>query len=243
MKTNHRTKIISFLFLICGINVFSQDITIWPQINGVVEFNSGWQRRGYYIIDDNGGVTISDDRSAPSITTLIIDDDNGELIATDRGEWGGELYFINNDEKKNNIGMNGFYLPYSYEYIIIKENTRYLFTYNNEIYALTGLAHMSTNVGKIIKLRKNNGIYSIDSIIELDSEPQAFKIYNGIIYILTFHKLITFDGENIKEIISDQDWGYSAGKRTSIFINEEIIGLGLRDHLIIIKDNIIKRYR
>jgi hypothetical protein len=227
-------KIIILLILsFLGYNIFPEEIKIWPEIIGLNEFifpevmSNEWYKLNHaikiYYIDDFGAVTITTERISQPTFLKVTD---GEFIGVNKGEWGGKLYFENDE----------------YKYTIINENICGIFKYNNEIYVLTGLAHGFSQYGKIIKLEKIDGVYSISHTIEITKEPQLFKIYNDIVYIITYDGLITFDGKEIVEILKDQPWG-SLASYPSLFINEEIIALGLRGCIIILENNNIRAYR
>ena len=66
---------------------------------------------------------------------------DGVLIGTNRGEWGGELTFKNDD----------------IEYPVLLANVCGIVNYNNEIFVLTGLSHMRIFNGKIFKIENING--------------------------------------------------------------------------------------
>ncbi|GHV58233.1 hypothetical protein AGMMS49579_25360 [Spirochaetia bacterium] len=228
-------KKVKFLIILLTIGniIYSQEIRIWPEITGLAEFafpemeSANWRAlnssREKYYINDIGEVNITNQRIKKPI---FLEVDNGEIIGINNGEWGGKLVFKNND----------------CEYDIINENVCGIFKYKNEIYILTGLAHGWSQYGKIIKLKIIDNKYTIDYVIEIDKEPQTFKIYNDIVYILTFDGLITFDGNNVVELFREQNWAHLTSYST-LFISDKIIGIGLWGCIVIIENNNIKAYK
>jgi hypothetical protein len=222
-----------FVLLFEVLNIFPEEMRIWPNVIELNEFvfpekwSNDWYKLNHatelYYIDDSGAVTITTEQKGnPAVLRLA----NGELIGINRGEWGGRLYFKNDE----------------YEYTIINENVCGIFEYNNTIYVLTGLAHGFSQYGKIIKLAEINDVYSISSVIEISRTPELFKIYKDLVYIVTYDGLITFDGEKILDILTDQPWG-SLASYPSLFINEKTIALGLRGCIIMIENNHVSAYK
>ena len=221
---NHRRKIFIIIFLIfVNLSLFAQDMRIFPNIVGLREFtvpevsSRVWYQLNYsrenYYIDNNGYVSISNENRQRIIRFQI---ENGMLIGNDRGEWGGELTFRNNSEENT----------------IINENIRGIFEYRNELFVIAGLSHLGISFGKIFKLENINNKWESRLVVEFNSSPEVYIIFNNILYIVTYNGLITFDGINIQQILNGQFW--SSLYPQSIFVNEQIIAIGMRGCIAII---------
>jgi hypothetical protein len=216
--------------LIIGLNEFSL-----PEASSVMweELSHSFQKR--YYINKYGKVKINPNNNF--IQTLkgkfnklqkSMKLPNGAIFGTDKDEWGGELIFVND----------------SVEYKILEyENIRGIIEFNNEIYILTGLAHLSSYRGKIIKLGINNDKWEYKSSIELDSPPEMYAIVDKKLYIVTYHGLFVFDGNNIQQLLNKQYW-YGLYPN-SIYANDKIIGIGMSCCIAIInkKNNNVKWYK
>jgi hypothetical protein len=229
-----RKMLVPYFFLIAS-NLFSQIKQVSPQITGLNEFDLpiissrewfqlNYSSRNKYYIDNNGNVIIKQEEGTYQYT---LEYDNGRFVGTNHGEWGGELVF-----QSNNI-----------EYIILQENICGIVNYNNEIYILTGLSHLGISKGKIIRLEKNNAKWESKCIWEFDSSPEIYAIFDSTIYIVTFDGLIAFDGNIIQQILKGQFWRSLYPQ--SIFINRNIIAIGLRGCIALInkEDYEVKSYR
>ena len=128
------------------------------------------------------------------------------------------------------------------EYKILNDNICGIVNYNNEISILTGLSHLRIFNGKIVKIEKINDKWEDTFTINFNSSPEIYTIFDNKIYIVTFNGLIAFDGNNIQQILSEQFW--DSLYPNSIYINKNIIAIGLRGCIAIInkKDNEIKCY-
>jgi hypothetical protein len=186
----------------------------------------------YYRIYNNGSIDIVDwadpSRSNRNNTFNV---SFGTIIGTNLGEWGGELFF------RSDYGIK--------TYTIIRDNVVEIFMYKGDIYVLTGLSHLRSSRGKIIRLKYSEEIWVVDLTIDLESCPSSQTIFDDCLYILTEDGITIFDGNNAKKIISGklETWRYLEPK--TIYINNEIIAVGLRGCIAIVdkKDNNIKYYK
>jgi hypothetical protein len=214
-------------FIMCNYNVFGQNMKIYPSIAGLKIFDlpevysKEWYELNHsnenYCIDDTGNVNINVGNSSRN---HIFETGDGALIGTNMGEWGGKLIF------KNNIN----------EYTILDENICGIINYNNGIYVLTGLSHLGISVGKIVKLEIINEKWEPTFSVEFGSSPEAFTVFENKLYIVTFNGLIAFDEKNINQLLNKQFW--TSLYPQSIYINNDIIAIGMRDCVAIInRDN------
>lgn len=90
----------------------------------------------------------------------------GKLVATDNGEWGGAIEFVDESGRKQKI---------------FDENASVLYQVGDEIFALTGLAHMGSNEGAVAKIRKGErGEWIVANWRILPGDPRsAVVLKNG----------------------------------------------------------------
>ena len=85
--------------------------------------------------------------------------DDGWLAGSDRGEWGGELVFINDNER---IEM------------IVEDNVEDIYLLGGEIVALTGLSHLGSNHGAVHRVRRDaSGRWTAKQWRALPGAPQS----------------------------------------------------------------------
>jgi hypothetical protein len=233
-------KIIKLKMLICvlllsNLGVYGQNMQVYPTITGLNEFDLPevysriWFELNYssdnYYINNIGNVSIN---TGSRSYIYRLGTGNGTLIGTNQGEWGGALVFRGNTPP---------------EYTILNENICGIINFNNEIYVLAGLSHLGISEGKIIKLEIKNGRWECTFSEEFNSSPEAYTIFENKLYIVTMNGLIVFDGNSIQQILIRQFW--SGLYPQSIYINEEIIAIGMRGCIAIInrQDNRVRCYK
>jgi len=201
---------------------------IYPYIEGLNEFkvtkpwSNVWNKLNHsidrrYNIDSAGNVTI--DKEIFEKDDHIFFVANGKLIGTNNGEWGGQLIFKNDEV----------------EYNIIDDNICGITNFKNNLYVLTGLSHMGGNEGNITKINNVNKKWIVEDIVDLETCPEIFLIFENLMYIITFDGLVLFDGIRINKILSNQFW--QGLYPETMFINTEIIAIGLRGCIVIIDKN------
>jgi hypothetical protein len=219
-----------------------QNVHIRSEINKLTELNISIKENskefrelpysfeeGYYEIYNNGTYDIVRFPYSEINKNKILNTMPGSIIGTNVGEWGGELFFRS---------IYGGHETYT----IIKDNIVDIFRYKNGIYVLTGLSHLSISKGNIVKLKYTEEKWDVDFIIELDSCPYVKKIFEDYLYIVTSEGITVFDGNDIKEI-KKGNWRYLNPQ--SIYINNEIIAIGLKGCIAIInkEDNKIEYFK
>ncbi|MEJ7848484.1 MAG: hypothetical protein WKF92_10390 [Pyrinomonadaceae bacterium] len=89
--------------------------------------------------------------------------ENGWLVGSDAGEWGGNLFWFSEDGNKK-IELLG-------------ENVRGIIHLGENIFILSGLAHLSSDEGQIHKLARDEmGTLKTQSIFNLKGQPQSFAV-------------------------------------------------------------------
>ena len=90
--------------------------------------------------------------------SATLDVEGGRLIGTNRGEWGGELYFqrLGSAPKK-----------------LLDENIVAIERIGGDIVAFGGLAHLSNNQGVVIAIERKNGSYAARARLPLPGAPRS----------------------------------------------------------------------
>jgi len=98
---------------------------------------------------------------------------SGYLVGTDRGEFGGELKFIDSEGNES---------------LVLHDNIKSLYSINGKTIAIAGLAHMDSNSGSIYQItEKSNGTLSVELILALPAAPiETKRKSSGEILINTY---------------------------------------------------------
>jgi hypothetical protein len=120
----------------------------------------------------------------------------GWLIGNDAGEFGGGLWWTNNDGRENKR-LSG-------------ENVHVILTRQNELLVFTGLAHMGSDEGKVYAYRP--AVQSAGDLVELadlGSAPNAALIDNNeTVLIAAQTRIIALDPSNhVRVLYQNSDMG------------------------------------
>jgi len=138
----------------------------------------------------------------------------GTLVGINKGEWGGQLTFHPEDTTKKAVD--------------IKEgNIKFLFKFKDEIYFIEGLAHMGTNSGALYRLDTSNDNFTFTKLIDFDSAPQAFTIYNDKFFIATHGGFYIVQDFKEELVFKDMFWRALYPNSIAAF-DEENVFLGMR---------------
>jgi hypothetical protein len=219
-----------------------KNITILPKLENLIEFEKPkyieeeyggktyrdfYNSHNYFFIENSGMLNIYNNYDYSIIITHLLK--NGEfiydglLIGIDRGEFGGELCF----RHCNNRIID--------EAIILNDSIKYIFNYNENIYVLSGLGHLSTDYGKINILKYHKNKIVILKEIDIFSEPQVYNIYNNQLIIITHKYLIIIENEKMIKKIRIDEW--DALGVFSLYINEKSFFIGAKGCLFVIDKN------
>ena len=182
--------------------------------------------KDWYKLNDGAnkefGVSISNNKlvieevDEKNSSELKIDD--GKLIGINHGEWGGKLSFVPNKKEKNEIE--------------IKEgNIKFVFEFNNKIYFIEGLAHLSYSGGAIFELTKDEDKFTFKKILEFDDAPEAFTIYENKLLIAT-HKNFYIVENFEKELIFENMFWTSLYPNSIAVVDYENVYMGIRSGLV-----------
>lgn len=117
---------------------------------------------------------------------------NGSLMGYDYGEFGGGLYFYNNDSCKA---------------ILIKAgNIKAIFSYKNKLFFLDGISHMGYKRGGMYMVELNDRGFTYKLMVDLEDSPEACVIANDLIYIITSGDLLVIHNFQKLALFSNQFW-------------------------------------
>jgi hypothetical protein len=143
---------------------------------------------------------------------------NGTLVGINRGEWGGQLTFKPFDTTQKVIEIK-------------KGNVKFIFSFQDKIYFIEGLAHLSISEGALYELDITNHKFTYKKILDFGDAPEAFTIYHNKLLVAThenFYVLKDFK----KEITFKDTFWRSLYKNSIAVIDDRNVFLGIRSGLV-----------
>jgi hypothetical protein len=140
--------------------------------------------------------------------------DGGKLLATDRGEWGGKIEFIDHKNSKP---------------VLIKEgNVVFVFNYLGGVYFIEGLAHITVNSGAMYRLdRQSYNQFSFTRILDFDDAPEMMIVADNVLYIASHAGLFVIERLKSRKIFSDTFW-WSLYPNSMAVLDPKNVFIGLR---------------
>lgn len=138
----------------------------------------------------------------------------GTLIGIDKGEWGGKLTFFPSDSKKD-------------ESLIKHGNIKFIFLFNNEIYFIEGIAHLSFSGGALYKLQKKDESFEYLKIVDFEESPDAYTIFENKIFICTSHNIYSVIDSKKDVLFHNECWDNFIAN-SIVIINGTTIYIGVR---------------
>ncbi len=219
-------KKLAFILLIVGIALpaIGQDsIIIPPEFNetNLPKVNSS----EWYSLNHSGNefeVKIQDGKleveKVDEINVCELETENGLLRGINRGEWGGQLTYIPNDTTKSSVDIKA-------------GNIKFLFKYNNEIYFIEGLAHLSYSGGAIFKLDSTEQGFTYKKIVDFNDSPEAFQIYNDM-FLIASHSSFYIVKDFKKELVFKDTFWSSLYPNSIAAFDDKNIFLGIRGGIV-----------
>lgn len=99
-----------------------------------------------------------------------------DVIGIDKGEFGGGLGFVKGKQLE----------------LIVTDNVQGFVTVEQQIFALTGLAHLGSQTGKVWHCREDNGQMKVRLISMLPGTPYTWITHKNSLLILTSSALVSF---------------------------------------------------
>ncbi len=174
----------------------------------------------------------------------------GKLLGINQGEFGGGLYYRPNDTTLNELYVNGqkrtlnikgdpfsgglMVLPNNPvnklikgAFLIKNGNIEKIFSLNDSLYVMEGLAHMSLHFGAFDKITIKGDTVAGSTILKLDDAPAAFDIYNNVIYVATLSGFYTVHNWKMEMIIDKLFWSF-LGPTSVVVKDPQHIYVGMR---------------
>ena len=120
---------------------------------------------------------------------------NGWIVGFNAGEWGGTLWWFSSDGRK--------------KYMISKDQVSGFFPSKAGLLAIEGLAHMSIDKGRIIRLRQNRkGRWATERFVDLKHAPYAAALDSGgsLIVATSGQLLRVHPNKTIDVILNREYW-------------------------------------
>jgi hypothetical protein len=141
-------------------------------------------------------------------SNAFLEIDGGQLIGTDRGEWGGMIEFLPKGTKEKKLIKEG--------------NVNFIFSYKNQIYFMEGLAHLSINEGAMYRLDINKGMFSYEKVIEFEDAPEAIAVVGDSIFIASHKSFFLVNNLNKELVFKDLFWSGLYPNSIAIIDNKNI---------------------
>lgn len=159
---------------------------------------------------ENGKLKLAE----PKFNNSFFELGDGKLEIINKGEFGGALNFIPNENPSDTIEI--WDVPINY-----------VFTFKGEIYFVVGIAHMMDSGGAIFKLNRKGDQFTYEEVVRLDSAPETIAIYKNKILIAE-HKMFTVIENFEKENIIKEAFWHSLYPNSIAVKNEEEVYIGMR---------------
>ena len=144
--------------------------------------------------------------------------ENGILKGFNRGEWGGKLTFQSNNKNEKEIEIkNG--------------NVKFIFKYNDKIYFIEGIAHLSISEGFLYELSYQKNKFTYKKILDFEDCPEAYTIFENKIYIASYQNFYKIESLKIETIFKDEFWE-DLYPNSIAMKNDESVFLGIRSGII-----------
>jgi hypothetical protein len=156
-----------------GYKVYNSKNGIFYEIK-----NGNWNKETEF---DFEIVRDEENRTYYSRPTNSIKVNNGWLIGFDRGEWGGALYWYNNDGTE--------------KYLIKDRNVKDIVTIKNKIFITQGLAHLGGDFGSISKIVFQNDKWVVEKTNNLSGKPYKTIVFNDVLISITTEDIISIDSD------------------------------------------------
>ena len=194
---------------------------------------------------DSGKIQISKSKYVPYTQYDI---KSGKLIGVNMGEFGGGLYYKPTDSTKAFFvnGENGkdIYPDWLRDLMVPESNpiskivkncnllqsgnVQFIFTFNDSIYFLGGLAHMGINFGSLFALKCNADSFFISTVLDLDEAPSAMSIHRDFIYLATSKGFYMIDKTLNKKTIFDNLFWYGLYPTSVVVLDEQNVFVTIR---------------
>jgi hypothetical protein len=143
---------------------------------------------------------------------------NGTLVGINRGEWGGQLTFKPFDTTQKSIEIK-------------RGNIKFVFSFQNKIFFLEGLAHLSISEGALYELDILDSKFAFQKILDFEDAPEALTVYQDELLIAT-HENFYVVKDFKKELFFKKMFWSSLYPNSIAAIDEKDIFLGMRSGIV-----------
>ncbi len=159
-SAKEKLEALTYKSVILSYGAIDEEEQVSENLDGVIEVN-----------DQN---IVEDRHYVDQIPQMALRVNNGWLAGSNRGEWGGELVFISDNDDEPQY--------------ILKENIEDIYFVDGNYIAITGLAHLTMNSGMIYKLhRDEDGHWNSKPWINLPGSPRSsWFVESGELLINTY---------------------------------------------------------
>jgi len=178
-------------------------------------FSKAWDSLGYSLNDFEVQIVNGELHTSPikhQINDLKIK--SGLLRAINHGEFGGELIYIPDDKPKKPIKIKD-------------GNAKFLFSLNNDIYFMEGLAHLGIDEGALFEIDTTSQPFSCKQIIDFGSSPEAFTVFENKVFVVT-NKYFFVVQDHQKDLIFKDTFWRGLYPNSIAMLNPENIFVGMR---------------
>lgn len=143
---------------------------------------------------------------------------NGKLIGVNRGEWGGTLSFVPTDTTKSIVEIKC-------------GNIKFIFTFEDKIYFIEGLAHLSLSSGALYELDNTKGGFTYKKLIDFDDAPVGFSIYQDKFLIASYERFYVVQDFKKELIFQDTYWSDLYPNSIAVFDDKNVF-IGMRGGIV-----------
>ena len=147
---------------------------------------------------------------------------DGYLVGLNKGEFGGGLYFINND------GLAGYQIGK-------RLNIRSIFEHNWTIFSIEGLSHLGLQRGQIIQIFQEDNLWKYKTLTQLIEAPRLIADYNDEKIIVTSQYILRFRQDLVVTEILKSPMNWGGLYPSSIIIDNNDIYMAMRKGVLKIK--------
>jgi hypothetical protein len=133
--------------------------------------------------------------------------DDGYLVGSDRGEWGGEIAYVNRAGKAR---------------ILTPLNTEAIYRTKAGIVAVTGLAHMTFNSGCLFRISKTaEGEWSASKWRVLPGAPRVSRLLkDGNLFISCHGGMVLISTDGRMRSVTHQKWGFETQEPAEVILED-----------------------
>ncbi|MEY2501075.1 MAG: hypothetical protein QOI07_1409 [Verrucomicrobiota bacterium] len=133
--------------------------------------------------------------------------DDGYLVGSDRGEWGGEIAYVNRAGKAR---------------ILTPLNTEAIYRTKAGIVAVTGLAHMTFNSGCLFRISKTaEGEWSASKWRVLPGAPRVSRLLkDGNLFISCHGGMVLISTDGRMRSVTRQEWGFKTQEPAEVILED-----------------------